>query len=119
MENFQFPYTTLRSYNVHLVMVCSNESILTSIGNPFITFMNILFRPNQVIFNNVDTTNIVTNSGGEEVTISPGYYTLSEIIAILNTMTNTSFSISTMDTSYGCIWIQSPYSIDFTNAPDV
>ena len=67
----------------------------------------------------MDTTNIVTNSGGEEVTISPGYYTLSEIIAILNTMTNTSFSISTMDTSYGCIWIQSPYSIDFTNAPDV
>ena len=38
----------------------------------------------------------MTNSGGEEVTISPGYYTLSEIIAILNTMTNTSFSISTM-----------------------
>ena len=87
--------------------------------NPYITSMTVLFRPNQVMFNNVDTTNIVTNSSGEEVTISPGYYTLSEIIAILNTMTNTSFSISTMDTSYGCIWIQSPYSIDFTNAPDV
>ena len=71
--------------------------------NPYITSMNILFRPNQVMFNNVDTTNIVTNSGGEEVTISPGYYTLSEIIAILNTMNNTSFSISTMATSYGCI----------------
>ena len=71
------------------------------------------------MFNNVDTTNIVTNSGGEEVTISHGNYTLSEIIAILNTMTNTSFSISSMDTSYGCIWIQSPYSIDFTNAPDI
>ena len=71
------------------------------------------------MFSNVDTINVVTNSNGEEVTISPGYYTLSEIIAILNTMTNTSFSISTMDTSYGCIWIQSPYSIDFTNTPDV
>ena len=71
------------------------------------------------MFNNVDKTNVVTNSGGEEVTILPGYYTLSEIIAILNTMTNTSFSISTIDTSYGCIWIQSPYSIDFTNAPDI
>ena len=81
--------------------------------------MNILFKPNQVMFNNVDTTNVVTNSGGEEITISPGYYTLSEIIAILNTMTNTSFFISTMDSSYGCIWIQSPYSIDFNNAPDV
>ena len=87
--------------------------------NPYITSMNILYRPNQVMFNNVDTTNIVTNSGGEEVTISPGYYTLSEIIAILDTMTNTSFSISTMDTSYGYIWIQSPYSINFNNAPDI
>ena len=71
------------------------------------------------MFNNVDTTNIVTNRGGEEVMISPSYYTLSEIIAILNNMTNTSFSISTMATSYGCIWIQSLYSIDFNNAPDV
>ena len=86
---------------------------------PYITSITVLFRPNQVMFNNVDTTNIVTNSGGEEVTFLPGYYTLSEIIAILNTMTNTSFSISTMDTSYGCIWFQSPYSIDFTNAPDI
>ena len=87
--------------------------------NPCITSMNILFKPYQVMFNNVDTTNVVTNSNGEEITISPGYYTLREIIAILNTMTNTSFSISTMDSSYGCIWIQSPYSIDFNNAPDV
>ena len=71
--------------------------------NPYITSMNILFKPNQVMLNNVDTTNIVTNSNGEEVTISPSYYTLSEIIAILNTITNTSFSISSMDTSYGCI----------------
>ena len=87
--------------------------------NPYITSMTVLFRSNQVMFNNVDTTNIVTNSGGEEDTISPGYYTLSEIIAILNTITNTSFSISTMATSYGCIWIHSPYSIDFNNAPDI
>ena len=67
--------------------------------------MTVLFRPNQVMFNNVDSINVVTNNGGEEVTISPGYYTLSEIIAILNTMTNTSFSISTMDTSYEYIFI--------------
>ena len=100
-------------------MVRSSGSIITSSWNPYITSMTVLFRPNQVMFNNVDTTNVVTNSSGEEVTISPGYYTLSEIIAILNTLTNTSFSISTMDTSYGCIWIQSPYSINFTNAPDV
>ena len=87
--------------------------------NPYITSITVLFRPNQVMFSNVDTINVVTNNSGEEVTISPVYYTLSEIIAILNTMTNTSFSISTMATSYGCIWIQSPYSIDFNNAPDI
>ena len=82
--------------------------------NPIITSMTALSKPNQVMFNNVDSTNVVTNINGEEITISPGYYTLSEIIAILNTMINTAFSISTMDTSYECIWIQSPYSIDFT-----
>ena len=83
--------------------------------------MTILFKPTQggAMFNNVDSMNVVTNTNGEEVTISPGYYTLSEIIAILNTMTNTTFSISTMATSYGCIWIQSAYSIDFSDAPDI
>ena len=87
--------------------------------NPFITSMTVLFKPNQVMFNNVNSINVVTNINGEEVTISPGYYTLTEIIAILNTMINTAFSISTMDTSYECIWIHSPYSIDFTIASDV
>ena len=82
--------------------------------NPFITSMTVLFKPNQVMFNIVGSTNVETNINGEEVTISPGYYTLTEIIAILNTMINTTFSISTMDTSYECIWIHSPYSIDFT-----
>ena len=74
--------------------------------------MTVLSLPNQVMFNIVDSTNVVANTNGEEVTISPGYYTLTEIIAILNTMINTTFSISTMATSYECIWIQSPYSID-------
>ena len=89
--------------------------------NPFITSMSLLFKPTQgaAMFNNVDQVNVVTNTNGESVTISPGYYTLSEIIAILNTMSNTTFSISTMATSYGSIWIQSPYSIDFSDAPDI
>ena len=83
--------------------------------NPFITSMTALSKPNQVMFNIVDSINVVTNINGEEVTISPDYYTLTEIIAILNTMiNNTTFSISTMATSYECIWIQSPYSIDST-----
>ena len=55
--------------------------------------------------NNVDMTNEVTNSNDEEVAISPRYYSIGEIIAILNTMTDTTFSISTKVSSYGCIWI--------------
>ena len=82
--------------------------------NPLITSITVLSKSNHVMFNNVDSINVVTNTNGEEITISPGYYTLNEIIAILNTMINTTFSISTMDTSYECIWIQSPYAIDFT-----
>ena len=89
--------------------------------NPYITSMTVLFRPKeaQSMFNNVDTTNIVTNSNDEAVTIHPGYYTLSEIIALLNTMTDTLFSISTNASSFSCIWIQSSHTIDFTDAPDI
>ena len=32
---------------------------------------------------------------------------------------DTTFSISTKTSSYGCIWIQSPHTIDHTNAPDI
>ena len=71
------------------------------------------------MFNNVDTTNVITNSNDETVTIPAGYYTLSEIIALLNTMTDTLFSIFTNASSFGCIWIQSPHTIDFTDAPNI
>ena len=71
------------------------------------------------MFNSVDSTNVVTNSNDEELTISPGYYTIGQIIAILNIMTDTTFSISTKASSYGCIYIQSTHIIDFTNAPDI
>ena len=78
--------------------------------NPtIITSMTVLFRPKeaQAMLNNVDTTNVITNSNDETVTIPAGYYTLSEIIAVLNTMSDTLFSISTNASSFGCIWIQS------------
>ena len=87
--------------------------------NPYITSMTVFFIPNQVMFNNVDSTNVVTNSNDEEPTIPHGYYTIGQIIAILNTMTDITFSISTMASSYGCIYIQSTHTIDFTNAPDI
>ena len=87
--------------------------------NPYITSITVLFRFNQVMFNNVDSTNVVTNSNDEELTIPPGYYTIGQIIVILNTMTDTTFSISTKASSFGYIYIQSTHTIDFTNAPDI
>ena len=71
------------------------------------------------MFNNVDFTKVITISNDEELTIPPGYYTIGQIIAILSTMTDTTFSISTKASSYGCIYIQSPHTIDFINAPDI
>ena len=61
----------------------------------------------------------VRNTNDKERIIPPGYYTIGETIAMLNTMTDTTFSISTKASSNGCIWIQSPHTIDFTNAPDI
>ena len=90
----------------------------TSIGTQS-SLLSILFPSNQVIFNNMDTTNEVTNSNEEEVAIPPGYYSIGDIIAILNTITDITFSIYTIASSYGCIWIQSPYSIHFSNTPDI
>ena len=68
--------------------------------NPTITFITVLFRFNQVMFNNVDTTNVVTNSNDEQVTIHPGYYTIGEIISMLNSMPDTTFSMFTNASSY-------------------
>ena len=70
------------------------------------------------MLNNVNTANVVTNTNNDKRT-TIGFYTIAEIIAILNTITHTSFSISTMASSYGCIWIQFPYSIHFTNATNI
>ena len=41
--------------------------------NPFITSMNVLFKPTQgqAMFNNVDSMNVVTNTNGESLTIDP------------------------------------------------
>ena len=89
------------------------------VSEPSITSITSLFTSKIGIFNNVDSTNVITNSNDEDVTIPPGYYTIGEIIAILNTMTDTMFSISTKASSYGYFWIQSPHTIDLTNAPDI
>ena len=64
--------------------------------------------------NNVDSSDEATNTNDEERTIPPGYYSIAEIIVILNSMTDSTFSISTKDSSYGCIWMQYLFSIYFT-----
>ena len=87
--------------------------------NPTITSITVLFRSNQVIFNNVDFTNVVANPNDEEITIIPGYYTINEIIAMLNTMTDTTFSTSTKASRYGNFSNQSLNTMDFTNVPDI
>ena len=72
------------------------------------------------MFHNVDsTTNVVTNTHDEEVTIPPRYYTIGEIIAILNTITDAVFSISTKASNYRCIWILFPHTVYFTSAPGI
>ena len=79
--------------------------------NPTITSITVLFQPNQVMFDNVDsTTNIVTNTDDEKRMIPPNYYTIGVIIVLLNTITDTPISISTKASNYGCIWIQAPYN---------
>ena len=87
--------------------------------NSTITSMTVLFWSVEVIFNNVNSTNVVTNTNDKEVTIPPGCYTIGKIISMLNTMTNTVFSISGKASSYGCVWIQSSYSISFSNATHI
>ena len=62
--------------------------------NPTITFFTVLFRPNQVMFNNIDSFNVVRITNDKKRRIPIGYYSIGEIIAMLNTMTDTPFSIS-------------------------
>ena len=64
-------------------------------------------------------TNVVTNTNYDDRTIPPAYYTIGETIAILNSITDSMFSISHQDFELRFLWIQSPNSIDFTNTPDI
>ena len=90
--------------------------------NPYITMMKVLFTPDPrttAAFTNIDTQNIITNGKGEQVVFDQGYYTLAEILAMLNEMQSCGFSITTANKSFGCIHITTSTSIDFTKAPDI
>ena len=87
--------------------------------NPYITMMKVLFNPLEAAFNNVDSQNIVTNGKDESVVFDKGFYTLAEIISMLNEMTYSGFSISNATYSFGCINISTNTTIDFSKAPDI
>ena len=89
-------------------------------NNPYITMIKVLLTPNSdSLFSNIDQTNIVSNDKGESVVFEKGYYTLADIIAMLNQMQYTQYSISNAVSSFGCFHIQSSCSVDFSQAPDI
>ena len=88
--------------------------------NPYITMMKVLLTPTSTaLFSNIDQTNTVSNDKGESVVFEKGYYTLADIIAMLNRMQYTQYSISNAVSSFGCFHIQSSCSVDFSQAPDI
>ena len=89
-------------------------------NNPYITMMKVLLTPNSdSLFSNIHQTNTVSNDKGESVVFEKGYYTLADIIAMLNQMQYTQYSISNAVSSFGCFHIQSSCSVDFSQAPDI
>ena len=51
------------------------------------TIMQVLFiPPSDTLFSNIDQINTVSNSKGESVMFDKGYYTLSQVIVMLNQM---------------------------------
>ena len=88
--------------------------------NPYITHMNVVVNKNSdSLITNVKKDNIVKNSKNEEILFEKGYYSLSLIIAMLNTMENSSFQITTSTYKFGCLLIQSNCGVDFSNAYDI
>lgn len=91
--------------------------------NPYITMMKVLFTPLEGIsnsaFNNIDSQNIVTNGRNEQVIFEKGFYTLAEIISMLNEMTYTSFSISNATNAFGCIQMSTNTSVDFSQGSEI
>ena len=70
-------------------------------------FQYCAVQTRQAMVNNVGTTNVVPNTNDEERTIPRGFYSIGEIITVLNTMTDIPLFISTKASNYCCIWIQS------------
>ena len=88
--------------------------------NPYITHMNVVVNKNSdSLITNVKKDNIVKNAKNEEILFEKGYYSLSMIIAMLNTMENSSFQVTTSTYKFGCLLIQSSCEVDFSDANDI
>ena len=88
--------------------------------NPYITHMNVVVNKNSdSLITNVKKDNIVKNAKNEEILFEKGYYSLSMIIAMLNTMENSSFQVTTSTYKFGCLLIQSNCEVDFSDAYDI
>ena len=61
------------------------------VSEPNHYFHHCYKRTNQVMFNNVDSTIVVKNTNDKERTVLPGYYSIGKIIAMFNTITDTTF----------------------------
>jgi len=93
--------------------------------NVGITNLKLLLTPinNGAILYNIENSNSVTNTKSESVVFTPGYYTLAEIFATINTMTYNQIQLITSPASYGKCQVISPIeagvTMDLTNAPDL
>ena len=119
-------------YSIIIQGKSSNRSFIWNnpfrFNYPFITIITVLLTLYSAsleqlqatpALSNIDQTNTVSNDKGESVVFEKGYYTLAQIIAILNQMQYTQFSISNAVSSFGCFHIQSSCSVDFSQAPDI
>jgi len=107
--------------------VCFDEEFLSKVKNGYtgITNMKILLTPiaNSGIIHNVESINCVTNSKNESVVFSPGYYTLAQIFAKINTMTYNQIQLITSAQNYGKCQVTSPVesgvTLNLSMAPDI
>ena len=66
------------------------------VQTPLNYLYDCVVQTRQTMFSNVEsTTNVVTNTNDEQRTIPPGYYTIGDIIVMLNAITHSPFSMYT------------------------
>ena len=83
--------------------------------------MKILVKPvnNQSIIDNIDSTNIISTGNNQTINFEKGYYTLSQILAKINSLNDIQIKISVAHENFGCIEMINNTTIDFSNSPDI